>query len=784
MGRDWINDRYRIDSCLGVGGMGRVYRARDMRLERTVAIKLLPRIDKSRLVTRFRHEAQAIAKLNHPNIVTIFDYDVVSDEGSLPQAGTLAEGATVAGDECGELLTGEALNHPFIVMEYVSGSNIDKVAFANQDALIQAIIEACDALNFAHQNGIVHRDIKPENIRVDGSGRVKLLDFGIATFLGRSTVTRKGELIGTYAYMSPEQAIGGELDARTDIYSLALVLFELLAGQLPFEDTNPIVSLSQRGMRVPRLGAFRPDLDVEFCQVVERALALAPGQRYPSAADFGTALRGLKSENQAELPLLSPSSRPTPSVRQTGLLSSYAMLVGRDAELSILRRALVAAVEGQGCGVFVGGDPGVGKSALLEAAAELGQSLGMQILRGQVVGEDGVRFEPFLQILRADLRNRDSTSFGDELGSDVALLAWVVPDLETFLDHPEADALGEEGPSASEQVAAVQRYLDRCAAEQPLLLLLEDFHDADPDSVATLRRLLAVASANPMMILLSYSHRGLQVDEAFHGVLYGEERLAQVLRIELRGLTLEEGVEWIRQRWPSSTKLLALGVVASTSGNPRLISEILEQGEQTETAGELWIQTGGGRFVVPRSVREWVGRRLAELSEGVALTLTQAAALGERFDFGLLMELCGSDEDELIDHLNEAVDHFLLQALDYDNYSFENELVWRIVYEGLHPRRRSRLHERAATLLAPGDTPAKGALIGLHQARALGAREPSQALEQLTPFLSELEQLPQALGRALALQTLTYAEQCEAEDIRRSTVRFLVKTTPKTASKA
>jgi serine/threonine protein kinase len=199
---------YRIIEKLGEGGMGEVYLAEDLKLERKVAIKFLPQYmtrDKEN-VERFEREAKAAAALNHPNIVTIYEIAEVD-------------------------------NQTFIVMEYIDGQSLrTKIenGISDLDEILDIINQICDGLSEAHKADIVHRDIKPENILIDKNGRVKILDFGLAKLKGVSKLTKETSTLGTIHYMSPEQVQGKEVDYRSDIWSLGVVLYEMLTGKIPF----------------------------------------------------------------------------------------------------------------------------------------------------------------------------------------------------------------------------------------------------------------------------------------------------------------------------------------------------------------------------------------------------------------------------------------------------------------------------------------------------------------------------------------------------------------------
>jgi eukaryotic-like serine/threonine-protein kinase len=268
-----FDGRYRIVRKLGAGGMADVYLAEDQELGRRVAIKILNgrHANDAQFIERFRREAKNAAALNHPNIVSIYD-------------------------------RGEAEDTYYIAMEFLDGRSLKELIVSRGAAPINVTVEYArqilSALRFAHRHGIVHRDIKPHNVLVDSEGRVKVTDFGIAR-AGTSQMTETGSIVGTAQYLSPEQARGGEVDPRSDLYSLGVVLYELLTGKTPFEGDTPVEIAMKHLSNAPKPPSkLRPDIPRALDMVVLRALAKDPDDRYQNAdemeADLERVSRGAK----------------------------------------------------------------------------------------------------------------------------------------------------------------------------------------------------------------------------------------------------------------------------------------------------------------------------------------------------------------------------------------------------------------------------------------------------------------------------------------------------------
>jgi beta-lactam-binding protein with PASTA domain/predicted Ser/Thr protein kinase len=288
-----LSDRYELGEILGFGGMSEVHLARDLRLHRDVAVKVL-RADLARdpsFYLRFRREAQNAAALNHPAIVAVYD----TGEAAMP-SGPL----------------------PYIVMEYVDGVTLRDIVHTDGPMpprrALEVIADACQALNFSHQHGIIHRDVKPANIMISKTGAVKVMDFGIARAIadGGNSVTQTAAVIGTAQYLSPEQARGEPVDPRSDVYSLGCVLYEVLTGQPPFVGDTP-VSVAYQHVRedpVPpsqRRAGISPELDA----VVLKALAKNPDNRYQSAAEMRADLVRVHSGEKPEAPRVLTSAERT-----------------------------------------------------------------------------------------------------------------------------------------------------------------------------------------------------------------------------------------------------------------------------------------------------------------------------------------------------------------------------------------------------------------------------------------------------------------------------------------
>jgi tetratricopeptide (TPR) repeat protein len=688
---------YEILAPLGEGGMGQVFKARDPRLGRDVAIKVLPaHLANDPLAReRLRREAVAAAALDHPFICKVFEIG----EEPLPAPA----GRTVL----------------FIVMEFVRGETLHSRLSAGPVPIGEALVmtqEIVEALEAAHARQIVHRDLKPANVMISAQGHVKVMDFGLAKDLSideeRQTrtvsavggpLTGQGQRVGTPAYMSPEQVVGDALDARSDIFSLGVLLCELVSGVHPFQRPTMAGTVSALLQEAPVIAppASVGDLPSAVRQLLHRMLAKSPGDRYQSMSDVRRDLASLTSTGGA------PAVIAAASADRIGQTRRWPM-VGRDAERGELMHRLDEALAGRGSLSMIGGEPGIGKTRLTEAVQDEARRRGCMCLVGHAYEMEGAPpYVPFIEMLEYSLRVVPGAAFRHALGDGAPEIAKLLPDLRrAFPDIPQAIDV----PPEQQRWRLFNAYRDfvvRSCAMSPIVVVLEDLHWADEPTLQLLLHIAPAFAQLPLLVLGTYRDVELDVTRPFAKVLETLIRQRHATRIALRRLSAS-GVDQLltvmsgRPAPPS----LARVIFAETEGNPFFVEEVFqhlrEEGRVFDERGEWRKDLRVETLDVPEGVRLVIGRRLERLSETTRRVLTTAAVVGRSFSLPLLEALDEGSGDAVLDAMEDAERAHLIapQRVGRETrYLFAHELIRQTLADALSMPRRQRLHTKIAAAI-------------------------------------------------------------------------------------
>ncbi len=586
-------------------------------------------------------------------------------------------------------------------MEYVDGRPLSESIPLEVPRAIDLAIQVCRALEYAHGRGIVHRDIKPENIMVTDGNVAKVTDFGLARSEGRSRLTQPGLIVGTVAYMAPEQVLGGTVDARSDLYSLGCVLYEVLIGRKPFEGDDPFTVLSQHVNVMPvaprwHNGTIPHTLDA----IVMRLLVKDPDERYVSAAPVIEALELVTVESDAAAVELE-----TPATRTT-LLERIVRgrLVGRTAEVQELREHLDRMLSGEGRLVLISGEPGIGKTRLAEELAVYAHLRGAWVLRGHCYEQDvGVPYLPFMETLR-QLFHLSGPGLMTQLGERADDLARLLP--EASRGRPAAPALAPE----DERIRvfdAVTQWVSAASHLHPLVFALDDLHWADRASLRLLHHLARNIRGDRVLILGTYREMELDLEHPLNDAISQMNRERLFYRLPLRRLSEEDTRSLLSGLFDDEvSRELAAAVYRETEGNPFFIEEVVkalvEEGKIYREGGRWQRRLKIEELEIPQSVKAVIGRRVQKAGEACRRVLTIAAVIGREFDPAVLVKVSQLEEDAVLDALDEAIRLQLIRETRVGRgtgYTFEHALIRQTLYEGLNVRRRARLHQEVGEAL-------------------------------------------------------------------------------------
>jgi tetratricopeptide (TPR) repeat protein len=588
------------------------------------------------------------------------------------------------------------------------------------------------------------------------------MDFGLAKLVGKTRLTKTDTVMGTVDYMSPEQARGDPVDHRTDIWSLGVVLYEMLTGQLPFKGQSAqTVIYCILNEDAQQMAYWRPEIPAVLDQAVRKMMRKDPLKRYEDMSAVLTDLRTLKEEPAA---LLVSDEKIAPSlVRRTPF-------VGRESERADLRRFLDRAKSGQGALVMIGGEPGVGKTRITEELIAEARRHGFFTLTGHCYEMEGAPpYIPFVEVIESAARIVEPDALLAALGNDAPEVSKLVPELrERFPDIPAPKQLPPE-QERRRMFNGVLMFITRAAQAQPLLLVIEDLHWTDEPTLLLLQHIAQQLHEIPVLMVGTYRDTELDMARSLAKAL--EDLLRQRLAHDmlLKRLPQHGVTAMLRGRSGQEPPSRLVEVIyGETEGNPFFVEEIFKHLAEEE---KLFDFDGNWRSDlridetdVPRGVLLVIGHRLERVSEECRRILARAAVIGRGVGFKLLNEVIELDEDILFDSIEEAERAQIISTRTRGaeaEITFAHELIRQTLLSELSVPRRRRLHlhvaeameqiyaaaleEHAADLThhfyqAGGDTEKiiRYAVLAAERATAQTAYE--EAVEQYQRALQALEQ--------------------------------------------
>ncbi|MCH7713785.1 MAG: AAA family ATPase, partial [Chloroflexi bacterium] len=560
-------------------------------------------------------------------------------------------------------------------------------------------VETCRGLEFAHSRGIVHRDLKPGNVWLTSDGVAKIGDFGLAVALDRSRLTTEGMMVGTVSYMPPEQAMGGEVTPKSDLYSLGAMLYEMVTGRPPFLGDDSVAIIGQHINTPPVAPAWhRPDCPRQLEALILRLLAKDPAERPESASDVLAALEAVDLAVDA-----GADSKPAPAGEEHSLDSlASGVFVGRQQEMGDLKAGLEDALSGRGRLLMLVGEPGIGKSRTAQELATYAGLRGAQVLWGRCYEEQGAPpYWPWVQAIRSYVREKEPEELRSEMGAGAEDIAEIVSDVRERLPGLRAPSQLEPEQARFRLFDSITTFLRTASQRRPLVLVLDDLHWADQPSLMLLQFIARELGGARLLIIGTYRDMELSRQHPLAEAL-GEltrERLFQ--RVLLRGLTQEDVGRFIEMAAgvapPSG---LVSSVYTQTEGNPLFVTEVVRLlVQEGELGADKVRETDSWTVRIPEGVREVIGRRLNRLSQRCNETLTTASILGREFTSDQLKTLTeDASGDRLFEVLEEALAARVIEELPQSvgRYQFTHALIQETLAEELSITRRVRLHARIA----------------------------------------------------------------------------------------
>jgi len=643
----------------------------DTRLGRDVAIALVKTdgLDEAGRL-RVRREAQAMAQLgDHPHVVTA--YDIADHEGQI-----------------------------FIVSQLMRGGSLEDLISAGGQLAVDDVLrigdQICQALEHAHTRGVIHRDLKPGNIWLNDEGDAALGDFGLAVSLDRSRVTQEGMMVGTVAYMAPEQALGQTPDPRSDLYALGVTLYEALVGRPPFVGDDVVAIVSQH-INTPPVAAswHNPQISRALDGLLLGLLAKNPDDRPASASEVRRRLSDVSAARRGEGASVVEPSNPLDAL-------AGGVFVGREREVTQLRTGVDDALSGKGRVLLLVGEPGIGKTRTSEELGTYASLRGAAVLWGRCYeGEGAPTYWPWIQLVRSYINDHDAATLLSEFGSGASAVAEVVSEVRECLPGLQPAPSLEAEQARFRLFDSIASFLRRVSQRQPIVLMIDDLHWADKPSLLLLQFVARELEGSRILVLGTYRDVELGRTHPLAETLAELARAGSVERVVLRGLEEADVMRFIELSTGQSAPVtLGAAVHRETEGNPFFVHEVVRL-LASEGRLEGATDESSWSLSIPQGIREVVGRRLSTLSETCNQLLTTASVIGREFDLPVLSRVSELDAEATMEQLEEAVGARLVEEMpdSIDRYRFAHALVRETLYAELGTTRRVRQHRRVEEVL-------------------------------------------------------------------------------------
>lgn len=672
---------FEILAKLGEGGMGAVYKARDTVDDKIVALKILSghSVQNEELIKRFNREADAGMKLSHPNIVKIYEF-------------------------------GKEDNEHFISMEYVDGKTLRKLLEEtpfDPAKMITIGIGVCEALKEAHNSGVVHRDIKSENIMLTSAGEVKVMDFGLAKVRDASVLTMEGSILGTVSYMSPQQAIGEEIDHRSDIFSLGVVFYEMLTGKMPFTgDYEMAVIYSILNEEPLSIREFNEAVPKSLEQVISKTLRKDPKQRYQDATELIEALQKIQQIIEGNLKI--SEDEESFAVEEEFLKEErgfQAKLYGRDKYLDQLKGILHRTTVGEGQLVLITGEAGIGKTRLVLELEKYSKTLKARTLKSRCLFDQGIYpYQPFVAALRSyfeikGVENVDKLEIF--LNENAPELLASLPVIKLFLNVENSQNVIIEN---KEQIwDSIYKLLIKISEERPLIIFIDDLHWADNDTLNLCYYISRNSIHRRILIIGTYRPEDLQIpaEGKSHKLIEMKHELSRegiLTSITLTRLLPEDIFNITLSLFPNTKfeETFYRNLFNETEGNPFFVIETLKllksEGIIIQSDGNYYLKDEYYNISIPAKVHDIIMRRIDRLEEDNREILEIGAVEGESFHSGTIIHCLDINRLKLLRKLQSLErEHHIIHPAD-KMYRFDHGKIREALYDDITPELKQEYH--------------------------------------------------------------------------------------------
>ncbi len=713
-------NRYKIIDKIGEGGMGIVWRVYDTVEQREVALKQFYKKEDSEVSTtqkdkstpeaiqtthregvrpstvstattekslRFKQEFRTMVKLKHPNTVNVFDYGVLEN-----------------GDD-------------YITMEIVPGQELQDILKERQldfEEVYRILIQTSQVLNFIHSRLLVHRDIKPSNIRITPEGNVKLMDFGLMEQMGQPST---GEITGTVIYLPPEVAKGGIIDARSDLYSLGVMAYELATGQPPFMGKKTLDIIRQH-IETPPIppSQIRGDIPPPLEKIILQLLAKDQNDRYQTTAELINDLVQLTGEKIS-----------IETLEQKKSYLNCSELIGRGREMQKLKDAFTLTTQGRGQSIFIAAPAGVGKTRLIQEFKLKVQLAEIPFMQGECFEQGMTIYQPLADAFKPLLPLTEKDIL-DKYGS---VLVKVIPELnkEGYGPAPKLDEVGEK-VRLFEQVTG---WLKEVSRVNPIVICIEGLHWSDFATLELLNSCIRELQEYPIMILCAFRDDEVEPTSIIFQTV--EEEITQLLKLStLNQDNVQSLIKGMLGRI-ELTEDFTDYIYTTTGGNAFFVSEVMRvliEEEQLQLERGRWIlPVNISTLELPTSVESTIVRRLKLFSLETLNLARIAAVVGRSLELYLLKALSGLEDEKLFESLDELIERQFIKTEEKE-YIFTHGRVRETLYNQLQEERRKELHEKAGTILEEQYYSGKGNVavgqLGYHFSRGLNQQKAARYL--------------------------------------------------------